>query len=98
MTSEQPERVSVIDPITPAIDRVKLMLFRPFELRRWFVIGFCTGWPFWEAEAREEAREVGEAGPVTTSRASRTNSRLRYERLLARQRSFLWITCTGSCL
>ena len=42
MTGEQPNRVSVIDPITPAIDRVKLMLFKPFELRRWFVIGFCA--------------------------------------------------------
>jgi hypothetical protein len=42
MTPEQPNRVSVIDPITPAIDRVKLMLFKPFELRRWFIIGFCA--------------------------------------------------------
>ncbi len=42
MTSEQPNRVSVIDPISPAIDRAKLMLFKPFELRRWFVIGFCA--------------------------------------------------------
>lgn len=42
MTAERPDRVSVIDPISPAIDRVKIMLFRPFELRRWFVIGFCA--------------------------------------------------------
>ncbi len=42
MTSEQPNRVSVIDPISPAIDRVKVMLFKPFELRKWFVIGFCA--------------------------------------------------------
>jgi len=42
MTSEQPKRVSVIDPITPAIERVKEMLFRPFDLKRWFVIGFCA--------------------------------------------------------
>jgi len=42
MTPEQPNRVSVIDPIAPAIDRVKLMLFKPFDLRRWFVIGFCA--------------------------------------------------------
>ena len=42
MNSEQPNRVSVIDPITPAIDRVKLILFRPFDLRKWFVIGFCA--------------------------------------------------------
>ena len=42
MNSEQPNKVSVIDPITPAIDRVKLILFRPFDLRKWFVIGFCA--------------------------------------------------------
>jgi hypothetical protein len=39
---ERPDRVSVIDPISPAIDRVKIMLFRPFDLRKWFVIGFCA--------------------------------------------------------
>lgn len=42
MTPEKPNRVSVIDPITPAIDRVKVMLFKPFELRKWFVVGFCA--------------------------------------------------------
>lgn len=42
MNFEQSNRVSVIDPITPAIDRVKLILFRPFDLRKWFVIGFCA--------------------------------------------------------
>jgi hypothetical protein len=42
MNSEQPHRVSVIDPVTPAIDRVKLILFRPFDLSKWFVIGFCA--------------------------------------------------------
>ncbi len=42
MTAERPDKVSVIDPITPAIDRVKIMLFRPFDLKRWFVIGFCA--------------------------------------------------------
>ena len=42
MITERPDRVSVIDPITPAIERAKIMLFRPFELKRWFVIGFCA--------------------------------------------------------
>jgi hypothetical protein len=42
MTTQRPDRVSVIDPITPAIERVKVMLFRPFNLRTWFVIGFCA--------------------------------------------------------
>lgn len=42
MTAERPDKVSVIDPITPAINRVKIVLFRPFDLKRWFVIGFCA--------------------------------------------------------
>ena len=42
MNDQRPAEVSVINPITPAIDRVKLMLFRPFDLGRWFVIGICA--------------------------------------------------------
>lgn len=42
MDSKRPQTVSVIDPITPAIDRVKLMLFQPFDIGKWFVIGFCA--------------------------------------------------------
>lgn len=42
MNTEKPNRVSVIDPISPAIDRVKLMLFSPFDLHKWLVIGFCA--------------------------------------------------------
>ena len=34
--------VSVVEPISPAIERVKDVLFRPFDLGRWFVIGFCA--------------------------------------------------------
>jgi len=42
MTLEQPLRISVIDPIGPAIEKVKTILFKPFDLRKWFVIGFCA--------------------------------------------------------
>ncbi len=38
----QERYVSVIEPISPAIERVKTVLFRPFDLGRWFVIGFCA--------------------------------------------------------
>ena len=31
MNELRPENISVIDPINPAIDRVKLMLFSPFD-------------------------------------------------------------------
>jgi hypothetical protein len=42
MTTEQLTRVSVIDPLSPAFERVKIILFKPFDLGRWFVIGFCA--------------------------------------------------------
>ena len=35
-------RVSVIDPIEPAIGKAKDILFSPFDLGRWFIIGFCA--------------------------------------------------------
>jgi len=44
--------VSVTSPIHPAIEWVKRLLFRPFDLGRWFAIGFCAwlagpGQPGW---------------------------------------------------
>ena len=38
----RPSHVSVLDPIGPAIERVKTVLFRPFDIRRWLIIGFCA--------------------------------------------------------
>jgi hypothetical protein len=38
----QESQISVIDPISPAIERVKTILFRPFDIGKWFVIGFCA--------------------------------------------------------
>jgi hypothetical protein len=34
--------VSVIDPISPALERVRTVLFRPFDLGKWLTIGFCA--------------------------------------------------------
>jgi hypothetical protein len=42
MNLENPQRISVIDPISPAIEHVRLMLFKPFDLSKWFIIGFCA--------------------------------------------------------
>jgi hypothetical protein len=42
MNELQKPYVSVIDPITTAIQRVKLILFDPFEIEKWFIIGFCA--------------------------------------------------------
>lgn len=38
----RPAYVSVIDPISLAIERVRNMLFRPFDLTKWMTIGFCA--------------------------------------------------------
>jgi len=42
MTPQRPPAVSVIDPIGPAFEKVKTILFKPFDLGKWFVIGFCA--------------------------------------------------------
>ena len=42
MGLENPQRISVIDPISPAIEHVRLMLFKPFDLSKWLVVGFCA--------------------------------------------------------
>ena len=41
MTPQTPG-VSVIEPVSPAIETVKATLFKPFDLGKWFVIGFCA--------------------------------------------------------
>jgi len=38
----RPAYVSVTDPISPAIDRTRTILFRPFEIGKWFVIGLSA--------------------------------------------------------
>lgn len=38
----RPAHVSVIEPLAPAIDRAKLILFQPFSFEKWVVIGFCA--------------------------------------------------------
>ncbi|HEX4265363.1 MAG TPA: hypothetical protein VH597_13580 [Verrucomicrobiae bacterium] len=34
--------ISITDPIGLAIERVRVLLFRPFDLGKWFTIGFCA--------------------------------------------------------
>ena len=40
--SSRPREISVTEIIEPAFERVKLILFRPFDLTKWIVIGFCA--------------------------------------------------------
>lgn len=35
-------KISVTDPISPAIERTKFVLFRPFDIGKWFKLGFCA--------------------------------------------------------
>ena len=34
--------ISVTDPLSPAIDRTRKILFQPFNLGKWFTLGFCA--------------------------------------------------------
>jgi hypothetical protein len=34
--------ISVTEPVSLALERVKQMLFKPFDLGKWFTIGFCA--------------------------------------------------------
>jgi hypothetical protein len=34
--------ISVVEPVSPALERVKTMLFKPFDLGKWLTIGFCA--------------------------------------------------------
>jgi hypothetical protein len=34
--------ISVTDPISPALARTKQILFKPFDIGKWFTIGFCA--------------------------------------------------------
>jgi len=40
--SSRPREISVTEPLTLAYDRMKLVLFQPFDPGKWFVIGFCA--------------------------------------------------------
>jgi hypothetical protein len=47
----QPREMSVTLPVGRAMDRVKKVLFQPFDAGRWFVIGFCA-WLAYLGEGR----------------------------------------------
>jgi hypothetical protein len=38
--------ISILEPVNEAIERTKTILFKPFNLEKWFIIGFCA----WLAE------------------------------------------------
>ncbi len=42
MDTLQPGQISVVEPIGAAIEKTKKILFRPFNIAKWFAIGFCA--------------------------------------------------------
>jgi hypothetical protein len=40
--SSRPREISVTEALEPALNRVKVMLFQPFDFTKWIVIGFCA--------------------------------------------------------
>ena len=42
MNQSEPISISVIDPISQAIEKTKQILFNPFDWKKWFAIGFCA--------------------------------------------------------
>jgi len=54
-TSTPPSEISVITPLTLAIERVKRVLFQPFDPGKWFVLGFCA----WLAQLGESGGSSG---------------------------------------
>jgi hypothetical protein len=53
--SSRPREISVAEPVAPALERVKQMLFKPFDLAKWITIGFCA----WLAGLGESGGGVG---------------------------------------
>jgi hypothetical protein len=51
-------RPSVVEPVSRAMDRTARILFQPFDLRKWFVLGFCA----WLAYLGENAGGGGNVG------------------------------------
>jgi len=38
----RPVEINVVEPLSPALERAKRILFRPFDLGKWCIIGFCA--------------------------------------------------------
>ncbi|MCK5565486.1 MAG: hypothetical protein KAJ07_09590 [Planctomycetes bacterium] len=42
MNQQDAKSISVIEPISQAIDKTKQILFDPFDIKKWLIIGFCA--------------------------------------------------------
>jgi hypothetical protein len=60
--SSHPREISVVEPVAPALERVKQMLFKPFDLTKWITLGFCA----WLAGLGESGGGGGGGGNFNT--------------------------------
>ena len=56
--SQPPREISVTEPVSHAYEHMKRMLFQPFDLGKWFAIGFCA----WLAGLGESGGSGGNFG------------------------------------
>ncbi|MBL7214829.1 MAG: hypothetical protein ISS71_04050 [Phycisphaerae bacterium] len=42
MDTLPPRQISVLEPVGAAIEKTKEILFQPFDLGKWFILGFCA--------------------------------------------------------
>ena len=60
--------ISVTEPISPAMRRAKWITFQPFDLRKWFVLGFCRFSLHW---AKGAATRTSTSTAVAVARGRR---------------------------
>ena len=75
MDTIQPREISVIEPIGAAFEKTKEILFKPFDIGKWFVIGFCA-WLATLGNGADSALPAGVAdqGPADTLQISNRKS------------------------
>jgi hypothetical protein len=56
--SDSHRQISVVEPLSPAFEYVKKVLFQPFDIGKWFVLGFCA----WLAQLGESGGGGGNFG------------------------------------
>ena len=86
MNADRPTIISVLDPLTPAFERVKTVLFRPFDLVGGSLSASAPGWHTWEVVVAAEADQDGNLVPEMLGRVS------------TRQKNSSWIIFIGSSL
>src|SRR5262249_30790962 len=65
-----PPEISVTLPLSRALERTRRMLFEPFDLRKWLVVGFCAwvatlGESGFNGAYRQEMHS-GQGSPIST--------------------------------